>query len=87
MLIACCACLHVRTITHLIEVLKGNAPEARRLFGQLQHEGDDRVRGACLHTFGKMHACTFLRSFVSAYKRYVLACTESDVSLLLYLPV
>lgn len=63
------AWLQARIVTYLTEVFKRNATEATRLFGQLQMERDDRVHGACHHSFGKVHACTFLRRFVDDYKR------------------
>ena len=58
-------------IKRLTKILKNDSQEAKRLFGQLQRETDDRVRGACQHSFGKKRASSYLDSFLAQYTWYV----------------
>lgn len=51
-------------------ILGGNVEEAKRLFLQLQKESDERVRGACRHSFGQVRGgYTALNNFVKVYPR------------------
>jgi len=54
----------------LTEILGGNVEEAKRLFLQLQKESDERVRGACHHSFGQVSGgYGALNNFVKVYLR------------------